>query len=464
MLTCFAGRYRNIPQYITLSFIALAEVAGLAPAASLYFLTLAVTHEPLIPAAESDKTRLLTSHPVLLLTPALLAFIWIFYLPGLLESSIWTSLSSLGYFIVPLLLAMLAQPNYLHQTAEHVNTASARLSYTAVFRILGWASLAIHAYRSAFAVYETAPPRQELLHNHVWMLHSWDSHSVFDQAFIALSKILGALHDNPIVSSTGWDVLLTEFGFCAWAVTRGLDPRAILRSAGLLWSKETSAALEDRASNAANAVTSRANAVGSHVTDSANTVAKKASAATNKVAETATIATNTITDKLTAATNAIARKASKPAKQVRPSTPSTTTDDDDDSTPLRTVEDEFEELIHSAEAEADTGAGHELRRSTRRPRKSNASTAPSSPRTAASKRKQQQQQQDDELDDEDNDRAYNPTPATKRDVQSLGVLAEVDDSSVEAGEAGALAWGLFVLGGLGLAGAGVLGAEVGGGR
>jgi hypothetical protein len=420
------GRYRNIPQLVTLSFVLLGEISGLSVAASLFFLTMAVTHIPLAPSTATKSAQLLTPPPVLLLTPALLSYIWICWLPQLLNSSIWTSLSTLGYFIVPLLLSMLAQPNSLHRVDdEYKSIRAARLSYTGIFRILSWASFSIHAMRTIAYTLETTPPKHEWHHSYVWMTHSAENHTLFDQATMALSKIFGALHGNPVVSMTGWDILLTEIALCSWAVTRGLDVRAMLRIAGLLWSKETSDAISERGRDVGNAI------------------AKRARDATNAV--------------------------SKKAAHLRDY------DEDDDEPPARTLEDEFEDLIH--EAEHETGGGKNLRRSTRGRSTGNPKTSaalsstsppPSAETTSRARRRTRQRKslakQDSEVEEDEEEVEYTPTPTTQYQVASMDVLPESGDDIIEEMEAGALGWGLFIIGGLGVASAGVLGAEVGGGK
>ena len=358
----------------------------------------------------------------MLLAPALATHIWLYYLPRFVESSIWSSMSTIGYFIVPLLLALLAQPNYVHRLAKHADIGTARLSYTGIFRVLAWASFSLHIARSFTAILDNTPPQRELHFNPVWSMHTEVDHNIFDHTLTVLSKIFGALNSNPIIASVGWDVLLTELTFFTWSITRSLDARAMLRSAGLLWSQQTSEAISAKAHSAAETVGKKAKAIARKVTDSDDEES----------------------------------------------------DSSDNASAIRTVEDEFEELIQEAERRNENANG--LRRSTRdRFRKSTSQFSPVSPTfpplsgsgaSSVARRGAHKRQASANMDDDDEaaDREYSPTPATQRDVSMTSILHEDNDDVLEETEVGALTWGLFVVGGLGVAAAGVLGAEVGGGK
>lgn len=203
----------------------------------MYYILLLLTPLPLANGGPTDATQnVLTHHPVLLSFPALLSFVWLSFLPTLQQTSLWTSFSSIGYFVVPLLLASLAQPNSLHKVKKHTSVHQARKSYEDIFRVLTLASLGLHVMKSYQAIVDEAPPHRYLSHDFVWNTHREQGNTRYEQAWTVIVRVIGALSDNPVISQVGWDVLLSVLSLCVWAVWHGVDVVAMLRCSGLSWS------------------------------------------------------------------------------------------------------------------------------------------------------------------------------------------------------------------------------------
>jgi hypothetical protein len=215
----------------------LAQLASLSTAQNLFYILLLLTPLPLANGETSEASRnVLTHHPVLLSFPALLSFIWLSFLPTLQQTSLWTSFSSVGYFVVPLLLASLAQPNSLHKVTKHTSVHQARRSYEDIFRVLTFASFGLHLMKSYQAIVDEAPPHRYLTHNFVWNMHRDEGNTRYQQASTVVARVVGALSDNPVISQVGWDVLLSVISLCVWAVWHSVDVVAMLRCTGLSWS------------------------------------------------------------------------------------------------------------------------------------------------------------------------------------------------------------------------------------
>ncbi|QDS77843.1 hypothetical protein FKW77_006581 [Venturia effusa] len=414
------GRHRNIPTYVTISTILLAQFASLSTAQCLFFIILLLTPIPLTSGAPIDsESRILTPHPQIIAVPALLSFIALSYLgvkifdpetpTPLYESGIWTSITTAGYFALPLLLAVLFQPNYLHKVHRFKSIQAARKSYEDIFRSLALASVAIHAYFTYQAVINEAPPHKYLQHDFVWNTHSKEENTWIGQAVGVVGSIAGALSDNLVISQMGWDVLLSTLSLCLWSVVHGVDVSAMLRSSGLTWNVDS--------------IPSSIPKLGSNEGGVGKDVLDKAGDAIEELAETIEVSP----------LPAKARGRGRPRKTSQAinkdhvySSSSTTT--------------------KSSSSEQRSAGAQSVRRSTRA-------------QPEAEERRLNSQLNGEPEDGEDEDAEYQPTKATEREVDHYDFDEGHEDGLAKETESGALAWGLFVVGGLGMVSAGVLGGE-----
>jgi hypothetical protein len=379
-----SGRHRNIPQHIILAFIALAQLASLSTAQNLFYLLLLFTPVPLANgSAATALHHILTPHSIILSFPALLSFVFLAFLPTLREGFLYSFFTTIGYFVAPLLLATLIQPNSMHKVQKHTSVHRARKAYEDIFRILAFASFGLHMMKSFEAIVDEAPPHRYLNHNFVWNTHREEGNTRYQQAWTVLVRVIGALSDNTVISQVGWDVLLSVLSLGVWAVSHGVDVTAMLRCSGLFWTVPTP-----------------------HIT--VPSILPKSSAADPATKSQVGAVVEEIADHVAVAS---------PAKRGR-------------GRPRKASAAIAKDHISSF-TQSDS-----LRRSTRNRHASGMSQASY-----------------DSASDED----YVPNQATQDEVDEFDF--DSDEGLAKETEAAALAWGLFILGGLGTVSASVLGAE-----
>ena len=224
-----------MPTKITLAFVLLSQLSSLSTAQNLFFILLLLTPMPL-GDAPSDSPTLVPYHSILSI-PALISFIVLGSLPWLTEHSLFPSLTSLGYFILPHLLATLAQPNSLHKESKYKTAAAARKSYEDVFRVLAFASIGLHGFYTFRALADEAPPHEYFKHNFVWNSHQDEDtlKTNAERAWTTFVTIMSALSENPVIGQVGWDVFLSAASLCIWTVSHGVDVATMLRCSCLAW-------------------------------------------------------------------------------------------------------------------------------------------------------------------------------------------------------------------------------------
>jgi hypothetical protein len=377
------GRHRNIPQHIMLAFIALAQLASLSAAQNLFYLLLLFTPVPLANGSPTAAlSHILTPHSFILSIPALLSFVFLAFLPTIRESSLYTVFTTIGYFIMPLLLASLVQPNSMHRVQKHTSVHQARKAYEDIFRILAFASFGLHMMKSYQAIMDEAPPHRYLNHNFVWNTHREEGNTRYQQAWTVLVRVIGALSDNPVISQVGWDVVLSVLSLSIWAVSHGVDVTAMLRCSGLLWSVPTP-----------------------HI--KVPSILPKSPAKDPATKSQVGSVVEEIADHI---------ETASPAKRGR-------------GRPRKTSAAIAKDHISSTQSSS-------LRRSTRNRHASG--TTPDTNESAS-------------------DEEYVPNQATQDEVDEFDF--DSDEGLAKETEAAALAWGLFIVGGLGTVSASVLGAE-----
>lgn len=275
----------------------------------------------------------------------------------------------------------------------------------------------MHGYRTFSAIVDnTTTQDREGSYYHYEILRHTGHYSdpnfkpnLVDQVLTVVSKILSIVHTNPIIGAVAWDVIFSTLSLCIWSFTRSLSPRTMLEYAGLLWTKaeldSVTTSISSTVSSATNSVRKRALSVG-----------KRASEITESVKESLSSST----------------------KEVAVTTPGHVED-----TPTTTK-----------------------RRG--RPRKTDTlskATAPDTPAPAKRRGRPPKRVSSDDGDDEREDKDYVAPPGARRVAAKLALEHdEFDDEreSLRESEAGALAWGLWLLGGLGVTMSAVGGAEIAG--
>ncbi|TID17707.1 hypothetical protein E2P81_ATG10683 [Venturia nashicola] len=419
------GRHRNIPTYITLSTILLAQFASLSTAQCLFFIILLLTPVPLTSGAPVDsQSHILTPHPLLVSIPALLCFMALSYLgirildpkhlsdPAIYNTGLWTSITTAGYFVLPILLATLFQPNYLHKVHRFRSTHAARKSYEDIFRALALTAASIHAYFTFQTFINESPPHKYLQHDYVWNTHSKEEITWIGRVMGVVGSIAGALSDNPVISQVGWDVLLSTVSLCLWSVVHGVDVSAMLRSSGLTWNVHGPPKMEQSPSSRALPKSGGEPSVSSEALE-------KAGDAIEELADTIEISP---------LPEVKGRGRGRPRKTSQAISK--------DHVYAHSAK-KYSSDYTAAGAQASSSSSNSLRRSTK------SQPDPSSQFT----------------NEDDADATYQPTAATEKEVDHYDFDEGHEEGMAKETEAGVLSWGLFVFGGLGMVSAGVLGGE-----
>lgn len=317
-------------------------------------------------------------------------------------------MTTAGYFVLPILLATLFQPNYLHKVRLFKSTHAARKSYEDIFRALALTAAGIHVYFTYQTFVNESPPHKYLQHNYVWNTHSKEENTWVGQTMGVVGSIAGALSDNPVISQVGWDVLLSTVSLCLWSVVHGVDVLAMLRSSGLTWNLSAPSKMKENSLLRALPKINNGNGISGELLE-------KAGDAIEELADTIEVSPLPVK----------ARGRGRPRK-----------------TSQAISKDHVYAHTTSSSSQAATGAStssQSLRRSTR----SRYDEAASS-----------------QLNNEaDADGEYQPTAATEKEVDLYDFDEGHEEGMAKETEAGVLSWGLFVLGGLGMVSAGVLGGE-----
>lgn len=225
-----------------------------------------------------------------------------------------------------------------------------------------------------------------------------------------VGSIAGALSDNPVISQVGWDVLLSTVSLCLWSVVHGVDVSAMLRSSGLTWSLSGPPKVEEMPFLKALPTFGGESGVSGEVLE-------KAGDAIEELADTIELSPLPVK----------ARGRGRPRK-----------------TSQAISKDHVYAHSTSSSTQATSGAStssNSLRRSKR------------------SQFDSQLTERTEEIREDDADATYQPTAATEKEVDHYDFDEGHEEGMAKETEAGVLSWGLFVLGGLGMVSAGVLGGE-----
>lgn len=387
LLLAIEGRRRRVP--LLTSFLALAHLVNLSFAQNLFYVALLLTPAPISPGGDElelpvvplppslwvrirntlvpTKPANWCPHPALLLGAVLTNFASLLILPHAAQTPSFVTVALVARLstFLPLIIPKIVPVSW---GTVHPHPHNAYSSFTTLFRIVSFASFALHIKATFFGLRYNLPDSH--YHRHSKYL-PWDieERSTWEQSTTAIGKVLGSTNDHPVVAAVGWDVLLCALSLGFWTAIRATDVERIIMSTVPYYRK-----------------------LGSHVA------------------------------------------ASGPKSTAR-----------------QTIKQEPEQAESS---EPEAGIGMTLRRRGR-PKSRGASVALSDaasddvPSGTVRRRGRPKKQIAEE------DQAYEPTAAEAREVVEGDVLPAEDLDW----ESAALAWGLAAFGGLGVAEAGVFGAE-----
>ncbi|KAK5147546.1 hypothetical protein LTR04_000806 [Oleoguttula sp. CCFEE 6159] len=430
------GRRRNLPKSTLLAFVLLAQATGLSVAQNLFFIAIlltpaALSEKPIrgskfpslkdLRAGSASTQALWTRHPALYILPVLWSFACIGSLPSVVDKPIFSYLLATGYIVLPILLS--ASPDLIPKRwgTTHRTTASLARSHARLFSLVALASLLLHARATFTAITTEAPPAAYTHRSFVWTTHAPATRSYLQRGEMAIGHVVGALADHPAVAAVGWDVLLSALSLGVWSVVRGVDVGAMGRCVwGALWEGSGGSSSSDS---------------GLEIDGTAGEKEKKG---TEKGKSVPIARRHNSRSEPRSPPPATASSPSLPAKRPR-------------GRPRKDAAAQPAPPASSSTRNAPASSAASSRRSARLP------SAPAAPAEVP----------DSDFDpdsDSDSDPPYVPSPSTAHAAAQLPHdAAEHAETAAQGAEEAGVAWGLFVLGGLGAAGAGVLGGTVAGG-
>ncbi|CAJ2506195.1 Uu.00g003250.m01.CDS01 [Anthostomella pinea] len=249
MLLSIEGRRRKIPMLS--AFMVLAHLVNLSFAQNLFYVAVLLTPFPLpsgdedlelpvLPMPNSTWTRIRNMlrlpkpanwlpSPALLFGALMLNFISTFLLPYAAETPSFPKVVMLARTttFLPLILPKIVPVKW---GAVHEHPHEAYATFTKLFRFFSLASFALHAKATFVGLVSNAPSSH--YHRHSAFI-PWDveERSKWERTTTAIHKVLGSVHDHPVVAAVGWDVLICTLSLGLWAAVRATDVQDILKSA-----------------------------------------------------------------------------------------------------------------------------------------------------------------------------------------------------------------------------------------
>ncbi|KAJ9638248.1 hypothetical protein H2199_006935 [Coniosporium tulheliwenetii] len=195
------GRRRGMPKHVLCAFVALAQTISLSAAQSLFWITLLLTP---IHLKSSKRDPQWTPKPMAYLLPIVMSLACNALMPFAVDYLIFTQPLRIAYFGMLILMTLIPRiaPNVLGST--HSTLPSPRPP------------------NSNSSPGQLTPPTYRK-YSYIWNSHPETQHSTLYLARVAITRVLGALSDNPAISAVAWDVLLSALSLCLWAVVRGID-------------------------------------------------------------------------------------------------------------------------------------------------------------------------------------------------------------------------------------------------
>ncbi|KAI9709092.1 MAG: hypothetical protein M1820_003538 [Bogoriella megaspora] len=416
------SRRRELPTWIKLAFLFIAQFMSLSVAQNLFYITLILTPIPLIPLSSNDALNAPGTWTYVVL--AVLGSLCTYDLSAMQYTRVFYSSLFTALLVIPFALAMIptVRPPYFSNTTiadtrdkmvpsrwtvKHQSVHEAHQSYTVVFTSMSLFAFALHGWSILKSFSNSTPYLYDPYEQH-HSIFSWPFHAsntvpeptTFERIEITLAQLLGAFGDHPAVNAVVWDVSLSGISLGIWCIVRGADVTKMLECSIWPWQ-----------------------------TGPENKVASES--ASKRVAFNQQARDEDDASLAALPTKRTRKNASPPASPSKKGRGRPKKDEKDDESFVDTVTGAAAKTVQSA---SDAFSETTLRRSTRARNRS----APVD--------------EDSEEDDE-----YVPTKTVAEEVANR---EHEEDSGGAESEAGALAWGLWIVGGLGLATSSALGSEI----
>lgn len=231
----FIGRRRNIQ--FTSAYLLLAHLLGLSSASALFTIALLLT--PVSRTASiTSKRQLWSPNWALLAAPVLAGLACTAMFPYFESNLIHIVLGCLPpiFTFVPLLV-MKTDLIPINWGKKYSTLSETHASYGPIFRVSSLSSFLLHLFITAAALFFNIPSAystagKSTKYNSIWSTHDRITLPATIRLSTAISKILGAVSDNPVVRKVGWDVLLSTATLCIWSALRRSDVHDMLATSG----------------------------------------------------------------------------------------------------------------------------------------------------------------------------------------------------------------------------------------
>ncbi|KAK5116425.1 hypothetical protein LTR62_007972 [Meristemomyces frigidus] len=224
---------RGFRAHLALSLVIIGYTVSLATAQSIFFGLLLLRSDSTSRTGRAQRT----AHMWTMLVPIVLEMVILARVPGAfsLENK-QTQLNmlnaiQLAVMAIPALGAEILHnwvPTRSRQRESHFSPSELRRALVLVWWSAGVLSLALQINTTYWAYRETDP----ILDGRWWNLgldrSSWSSRSRIHLVH-SLGTVLGSLGDHAWLNAIGWDVLLSAISISAWAWISSVDPAGILK-------------------------------------------------------------------------------------------------------------------------------------------------------------------------------------------------------------------------------------------
>lgn len=112
-------------------------------------------------------------------------------------------------------------------------------TYGKLFTAIAVTSLVLHSKATVTGLAYNAPDSHYHRHS-IYLPFDTETRSSWERTTSAFGRILEAMSDHPVVSSVGWDVLLSTLSIGVWTAVRGTDVSSILTSSIPLYQPDDS--------------------------------------------------------------------------------------------------------------------------------------------------------------------------------------------------------------------------------
>ncbi|KAK3295877.1 uncharacterized protein B0H64DRAFT_321809 [Chaetomium fimeti] len=236
-LLAVEGRRRRIPHLWAYSL--LPHLVSLSFAQNLFYVALLQTPSPIAPRETRIAQFLHGMLPKkphnwfpklsLLLVPLVANYLVILRLPNTVWTPSFPTAVGLSKVLTlaPLILPAIAPASW---GTVHSDPRDAYPDITKLFNIISASSALLHARTTLSALRYNLPDSSKHRHSLFTIPLDTEERSKWERTATAVEKVLSSMTDHPAVAAAGKDVLLSTLGLGLWAAVRSTDVASMLRS------------------------------------------------------------------------------------------------------------------------------------------------------------------------------------------------------------------------------------------